>query len=443
MTEEVRDDMIDRQIQDFLASQATEIAGAPSAIQVAAHIAARANRRPTSTWGAPSFAWIVLTGLLLAALVGAALVGASLFRKPPGGPFNGLIAVSANPPGMAGVAGDIYVVARDEAARRIIGSDGDGIAQACPRFSPDGLSLAFGEARSSADVTTFRGEWPVSDRAVAVVGVDGHGDPSPSVVRVTVGDTTGPIPCPEWSPNSEYVAFRVDYDLWIADASSGAFQVIPLNAEPGSERKELEWSRDSSMIAVSEPGQILLINLDGDTRSAIPAIGGAGGAPLSIGWTADDQKIIYISTDRPGDGLAVVVVNADGRNALQLSPTSDELQLRFYDAVVSPAGDRVAFAVGASRCSADADGNESCSGAPQPIIAMGIDGSNVIELPISLGFGRSGLQWSPDGGQLLYSSLEGVTSTLLTLGAEPVIYSPNELNLEWSRPELTWQPTYE
>jgi hypothetical protein len=146
-------------------------------------------------------------------------------------PANGLIAVSANPKNVAGgEAGDIYLVSEGAAARRIIGFDGDGVAQACPRFSPDGTRLAYGEARASGPVTNLRGVWPVSNRAVVAVRLNGHGDASAPMMRVSLPAGPGQIPCPKWSPSGRHVAFRVGSELWVADAASGRTAVFPVTA---------------------------------------------------------------------------------------------------------------------------------------------------------------------------------------------------------------------
>jgi hypothetical protein len=85
---------------------------------------------------------------------------AQVAQPPEAPPENGWIAVSANPRNVGGgEAGDIYLISEPNVVRRIIGTDDDRVAQACPTFSPDGSRLAYGEVRASdLPVTTFRGE---------------------------------------------------------------------------------------------------------------------------------------------------------------------------------------------------------------------------------------------------------------------------------------------
>jgi len=347
-------------------------------------------------------------------------------------PANGLIAVSANPKNVSGgEVGDIYVVREGAAARRIIGSDRDGVAQQCPRFSPDGHRLAYGEARASDPVTTFRGVWPVSNRAVVVVGLNDHGDASAPIMRVTLPKDAGQIACPKWSPSGRHVAFRVGAELWVADAASGKTAVFPVTEAPWGQQG-FEWSRDGSLIAVSEPGHIRVVRMDGNGSTLIAV---TGATPGSLGWTAGDARILYIVTDDPGDGLAVRAVGVGGNNDTKL-PDSTSLH-RFYYAVISPDGTRVAYIQRTTGCVP-----VGCSQEPAHLVTMGTDGSNVAELLFPPGLAVFGLQWSPDGKRLLFGSIPGVVSVGVAPGSPAVVYSSGELNLEWSGSEVTWQPVF-
>jgi Tol biopolymer transport system component len=391
---------------------------------------------------------MALVGALLAVVIVISLVLAAWALRPksmvparPGPPptthpANGLIAVSANPKEVAGgQVGDIYLVSAGVAGRRIIGTSGDGVAQACPRFSPDGRWLAYGEARASDPVTTFRGVWPVSNRVVVVVGLNDKGDPSQPIMRVTLPKEPGQIPCPKWSPNGRLVAFRVGAQLRVADTGSGKTTVFPVTEAPWG-LQGFEWSRDGSLIAVAEPGRIRVVRMDGGASTLIPV---KGATPQDLGWTAGNDRIIYISHEDLSEGRAVNVVGVDGSNDTQLTPepTDPQLQFGFYHAVVSPDGTRVAYVQFTYRCA-----NESCDGDTGRLLIMDIDGSNVVEVPTPPGFGASGLQWSPDGQRLLFGSYAGVVSVGVVPGSPAIVYSSGELNLEWSASEVTWQPVF-
>lgn len=426
-------------------------------------LTATAHTRPRPAWlvglhgepmletghsGLNRFAPIALaaTAVVVAILIGIGLLVRLTNVGPPSVPIatpfptahaqNGRIAMSANPINVfGGEDGDIYLLGQGAAARRIIGSDGDGVAQACPKFSPDGHRLAYGEARASdLPVTTFRGVWPVSDRAVVVVELNGHGDASVPIMRVALPTDPGQIACPEWSPSGTQVAFRVGPELWVADAISGKATVFPVTEAPWG-AQGFAWSRDGSLIAVAEPGLIRVVRMDGGASTLIPV---KGGTPGSLGWTAGDDRIIYISPDDPplSNRRPVHAVGVNGNNDAQLTPDSADPGVDFYsdNAVVSPDGTRVAFVQAAYRCTTD-----GCTTQARRVLTMGTNGSNLVELQTPPDFGGGGLQWSPDGKRLL----SGVVSVGVAPGSPAVVYARDgELNLEWSGWEFTWQPVF-
>jgi Tol biopolymer transport system component len=246
--------------------------------------------------------------------------------------------------------------------------------------------------------------------------------------------------CPEWSPTGQHVAFRVEAELWIADAASGATRVVPIVSVIGREENELEWSRDGSMIAIGEPGQIRVVHLDGGAPTLIRV---EGATPRSLGWDVRDERIVYVSVvpvDENGSGTHVVGV--DGTNDTRLTPvaTTPGLSYSFDEAAVSPDGTRVAYRQGSRQC----DGG-SCGPGPElkPIGIADLDGSNAVEVSGPADF-AAGLRWSPDGKRLLLSSIEGVVSVGLEPGSPATVYASGKLNeglnLEWSWSEVTWQP---
>ena len=383
---------------------------------------------------------IVVVAVLGVGAIGAFLVAAALKVQPqvaqpsPGvSPENGWIAVSANPGGVGGgEAGDIHLIPEPNVVRRIIGADDDGVAQACPMFSPDGSRLAFGEARASGPVTTFRGVWPVADRAVVVVGLDDDGDPAP-LARVTLPADPGELACPEWSPSGTHLAVRVGAELWIADAATGAATVFPVTDAPWGQG-DFEWSRDGSLIAVAENGQIRVLRTNGDNSTVLEAAQGA--TPSSLSWTAGDERIFYLETDGPGDGRAVHSVGVDGNDDIEFTEDIGG-GMWFHSVVVDPSGERVAFVGRRIRCAAG-----SCRTEPSHLLLMDIDGSNRVEVSSPLDFGAAGLQWSPDGERLLAGSIDGIVSIAVDPGQPQVVHEGGALNLEWSPSELTWQALF-
>ena len=73
-----------------------------------------------------------------------------------------------------------------------------------------------------------------------------------------------------------------------------------------------------------------------------------------------------------------------------------------------------------------------------------MSGPTLSQSPDNTTFGVSDLRWSPDGQRLLLSSIDGVVSIGRRLDSSAIVYAngtnPAGLNLEWSSPEVTWQP---
>jgi hypothetical protein len=81
MTDRMRDEQLDREVRDFLAWQAEDIADAPTATEMAIRIGTRAGTRARRLRLTPQLVWVVLAGLLILALVGVA-AGALSQRQP-------------------------------------------------------------------------------------------------------------------------------------------------------------------------------------------------------------------------------------------------------------------------------------------------------------------------------------------------------------------------
>ena len=199
MTKRERDETFDLQLQDFLAWQASDTAGAPTATDVAARISSRLGPTTTALRLAPSLTWLVLI-LLIATLLGLGMIGARLLLpRPLVAPSNGWIAFSTQPGSYSvalheccGHGGDIYLV-RDGVEPKLIVSRGSAnTSNVCPAFSPDGLTLVYGHRDGSS-------------RALILLAVHADGSVSETARLDVPGG--GNVPCPRWSTDGNRIAY--------------------------------------------------------------------------------------------------------------------------------------------------------------------------------------------------------------------------------------------
>jgi Tol biopolymer transport system component len=375
---------------------------------------------------------IAVTALLLVGmLAGLAAMGA--FRTTSGA-SNGWVAFARYSDLSAGlVERDIYLVREGQAARRIIGSDSDGLDQICPAFSPDGARLAHGEAAGTGD-SGYRGA------ALVVSDVDAGGNASESL-RVDVGGTFPP-PCAIWSADGRRVAFGVPLtsplnpdrsaagsEVWVATVADGQVDVLSdLLAT------DLEWSPQGSELAIASgqtdlvgreqlrDGSIRLYDADsGDIRTLV----GPSGVS-SLTWSPDGSRIAYqrYRSSESVDEIWVAQVDGSGEYLLAGGFSS----IHGIGPVWSPSGDRIVY----QRCDTN-----PCKGEAHEVVLVTPDGESEVVLPdLRLpGTDESAVwlpwrvTWSPDGRELLYTawSWEGsgertaLISRPLDRGSDPVV----------------------
>ena len=389
-------------------------------------------------------AWTIAAalGLMVALLGGAILVGARLLLPPQltvsPTVTNGWIAFTVGQPASDGQDGDldIWLVALDREARRVVGSETDGVQELCPAFSPDGRSLAYGRVEGHG--TNFsigedgtEGVEPASYRQAALVVADVSDDGQVSErLTIDVGDGLPP-PCPVWSRDGGQVAFGVNRTSPVNPETSAAgseVRVVTLadravTALPNLLATDLEWSPDGRQLAIASgndgvaPGKILedgRIHLYEPASGAMRSLDGTLGA-ANLTWSPDGRRIAYATGDLQHE-LRVIDVETDQQEVLAAGYQA----LHGIGPVWSPDGTRIAYqrVVSGERHEVVlvSPGDPSDEGAvpaqvviPYQATARGSDGP----------FFPSRVTWSPDGEYLLYLAWdEGASDALVAIPAD-------------------------
>jgi len=313
-----------------------------------------------------------VVGLAVSVALVLALVNVSAKRglRPIGVPTplpsNGWIAYTAEPGNEAGGAARyIYLAGEGVAARRIVGSDGDGLIRRCPAFSPDGSMLAYSEYASPSPGTL----------TLVVTALDSSGDPTGSEQRIAAPTVQEPyLVCAEWSPDGRRLAYADDAGLWVA-ALDGQTPDRLLYSRDGPVH-EFEWSPDGSQIAASLSDATLLVPVDGKDVRVVAMTGG------TLTWAPDGTRVAV------GRDHSIRVIDID-RNVVRTLDLGDDPAMG-GDPAWSPDGEHIAFVEDDRIVLADPDGGGSMTLPP-------VELPDISKRPLSIW----AIQWSPDGQRLL------------------------------------------
>jgi Tol biopolymer transport system component len=272
---------------------------------------------------------------------------------------------------------------------------------ACPAFSPDGNTLAFGVSGGSIMVV------PISDDGEAGSGTR---------LSTLAGERTH---CAAWSPDSSAVAFLDDSALWIAPLTGDAQRIGGWDIHLGGSfeidypaDRAVQWSPDGAVIAVARPSGTWLIPSDGGTPRRLDDT-----PTYSVSWSPDGRRLVAGA----GGTTAVVLRIADGSMLA-------EIPMGFRPPAWSPVDDRIALS--------DADAR---------VIVVDPDGTDSVVID---DYGYN-VTWSPDGAQLLYVQDAGSTAWRLLSadadgsGTPTVIVDAVAISTARSFPaaeQITWQP---
>lgn len=332
-----------------------------------------------------------------------------------------------------GPKSNLYVAGPDGTTRLLVGSEGDKTTRVCPRFSPDGSLLAYGEERNASTR---------SEMAIVVTGFTSSGQLHGRENSFTVPASTPLVhPCPVWAPDGHRLAvIAPGLGLLFVDVDATR-SLVPID-DPGVAGlvPAVEWSPDGSRVALlvatrfdetvwivpadgSSPRRLIEFGRDAlantvtwapDSRSVV--VGGSYGSYFS-GCCKEARPFIKVVDVASGDASDVPLSEAwNGSTVMQVLSTGDD---RF-----------LVERLGTGRLAPDwldFQGN-----------VTPIDLEYPLESPISL---------SPDGTQILYVTYDVThdppANVLLAVpldGGEPTRYSPWTNGLFDNFATFTWQP---
>ncbi len=319
MTDRMQDDQLDREIRAFLAWQAEQIAGAPTATEMAMRVSSHAG---TATFGlriAPRLVWVVLAGLLMAALLGATLIGANLLQpRPLPVAGYGWIAFSTQPGWPEhghdywGLGGDIYLVRQGIQPKMIVSRGTRNVSNVCPAFSPDGLTLVYGEHAGS-------------NRALVFLAVSSDGSTSETARLDVPGE--GNVPCPRWSSDGTRVAYVEGDSLVYVEHRNGTIVVRGLDGStlapgPGDPSVE-DFQRSVDTRLLSPTGDLVALT---DERGLVVTKPDGSGARILV---SPHQFSVIGNYPEPFDLLpyAVPAWSADGRYVVAMLDVGEAFSL--------------------------------------------------------------------------------------------------------------------
>ena len=299
MREPMTDMQLEGELRAFLDWQAEDVAGAPSASEVAARV--RQHARPGAfRRDQEPLALALLVVALLALAIGAAVFVGGRGPQLQTMVQNGWIAYSTQP-GFAQTSetdwaqgSDIYLV-REGIDPRLIVERGPAMKRnVCPQFSPDGSKLLYGElAGAAAAIVVLR------------VGVDGTVD---EWRRLAMPGATSDAPCPRWSSAGTRIAYL--------ESASSSVRVIDLDGTPVAPTAEDPSLQDLSLRDPRATDWDALLAPDGTLRAVcIENVGLVVGPPDG----SDDRQVSrscgYSIAAWSPDGTKILVMSDGGRNA--------------------------------------------------------------------------------------------------------------------------------
>jgi hypothetical protein len=393
--------------------------------------------------------WGLALGLIVVGLIGAVAIAGTVVPRPPmpsGTPTSGWVAYS--------MAGDIVIARPGEAPHVVIGHEGDAIDQTCPRFSPDGASLAYIEQPSFAQ--------DGDPRNIVVTGVLATGPAATEGSALRVPAESLPDGCPAWSPDGSRLAMLdrgpiVSLDVIDLD---GAASVAFRRDDSGSfQDATFAWSPDGARLGllISDwPGTSEIWIVPADAGQPRRLVTGAPDREIfrSMTWSPDGSMIAYWghTETETQDGSPTVpqrhfirVVRLDSPSTVvELDSWIESTDVVSSGPAWSPDGGRIAYVRNGEIVVAAADGSATRT---LPVVRLDVPDDNPWNADGRWWPGE--LAWSPDGRRLISLGTvmpfleRGVASSIVSVDADgidaPTILAPWRLDYYADR-TLSWQP---
>jgi dipeptidyl aminopeptidase/acylaminoacyl peptidase len=362
--------------------------------------------------------WVLAGLAVTTAVVGGVIVNFGDLGDRVGGPLltsNGTIVYEAN--------GNIRMVNPDGSEDgRVIGALNDGVAQTCPRYSPDGLWLSHQESLFGGLV----GDPDLEKTGLVRNRLDTDGRPHPAAELLTEihGSNWELGKCGQWSPDGQAIAlFRTpnDADGEIAILSMGDRSVEFL---PGSLASDsIYWSPAGDLLAFATRDGIAIADIAAGEFSVVPTLV----TPEELSWSTDGQRFAYTGFVE-GDQSDLLLINSDGTNEIRVTDGTEWESSPSW----SPLGQLalVRTDCGQFECRAHValyeDGRLTLL--PQALI------ENTLSTQV-----QGPLVWSPDGRWILHLAYAPIQLAGQPLVATPLTGVPQVVTIEFGINSFDWQ----
>ena len=234
--------------------------------------------------------------------------------------------------------------------------------------------------------------------ATLKVLVEGPTDPNAAIVVTDLA----------WAPDGQRLAYAATGGVWVMDVSDGVSRKI-VTCGIYEDACSMAWSPDGARIAVAQAGRLELVDPDAGDSVVIHREQDSIVQPV---WLPDGGRIAFQTIGRNPDdqGRRLVTIERDGSGRTEL--LGPEPGIGVWDPAWSPDGSTIAYLGSTDVQICSGSSTDSCQDAwDLHVMAVDLDTLEPRELSpagrcFCLGF-APGLDWSPDGTSLAFTSLGG------------------------------------